>query len=536
MRKSVIILLIVSSLFVCAMIAGCTQTTTPKSTVATPTVATPAESSAKVQLPPPGPLVGDWNIASQEAACAAAVKNPPWYPTLLSYEAVDMGRSHCYSCAQFTGSFTGPNTVFAYQSRDKYYSGSMMTTRGISDLYVYGGASGANPTPYGSYVSKIEPGTLNELWRTTVDNINTTGHWMGAGSIEALDGDVLLVSGSRLYKIDGDTGAVKQFLDLPTGKSAPNDVYFNGMDSWPDGALVMKCLTRPPGCTVQGFDAVLPAYCPGTKPPAAIDVVDSKTLTVLDSIDAEEFIGGRITTSVYNGKNYAYMIGATKIYRYVWDGHHITLDKTWGPVDYLKPGQTAGSASSIMGDWVITQTNGGGATTTPLSVVSINQGDSSKINRIDPIPLKPGQNSYIPSMQATDVENNRLYAMDPGANKVVGLDFDQVTGKMTLAWSVDQATWSWMTLIGPANQRVLVASNIVSSEPDVAKWNIGPVGANFKEQLMWRDASTGKLLAAGEFYGPQVIGMKVWPGYGGLIYEILTDGTIVEYQVLPKAG
>jgi hypothetical protein len=298
----------------------------------------------------------------------------------------------------------------------------------------------------------------------------------------------------------------------------------------------MKCLTRPPGCTVQGFDAVLPAYCPGTKPPAAIDVVDSKTLTVLDSIDAEEFIGGRITTSVYNGKNYAYMIGATKIYRYVWDGHHITLDKTWAPVDYLKPGQTAGSASSIMGDWVITQTNGGGATTTPLSVVSINQGNSSIINRIDPMPLKPGQNSYIPSMQATDVENNRLYAMDPGANKVVGLDFDQVTGNMTLAWSVDQATWSWMTLIGPANQRVLVASNIVSSEPDVEKWNIGPVGANFKEQLMWRDASTGKLLASGEFYGPQVIGMQVWPGYGGLIYEILTDGTIVEYQVLPKAG
>jgi hypothetical protein len=401
---------------------------------------------------------------------------------------------------------------------------------------VYGGASGANPTPYGSYVSKIEPGTLNELWRTTVDNINSTGHWMGAGSIEALDGDVLLVSGTRLYKIDGDTGAIKQFLDLPTGKSAPKDAYFNGMDSWPDGALVMKCLTRPPGCNVQGFDAVLPAYCPGTKPPTAIDVVDSKTLTLLDSIDAEEFIGGRITTSVYNGKNYAYMIGATKIYRYVWDGHHITLDKTWGPVDYLKPGQTAGSASSIMGDWVITQTNGGGATTTPLSVVSINQGDSSKINRIDPMPLKPGQNSYIPSMQATDVENNRLYAMDPGANKVVGLDFDQVTGKMTLAWSVDQATWSWMTLIGPANQRVLVASNIVSSEPDVAKWNIGPVGANFKEQLMWRDASTGKLLASGEFYGPQVIGMQVWPGYGGLIYEILTDGTIVEYQVLPKAG
>ncbi len=80
---------------------------------------------------------------------------------------------------------------------------------------------------------------------------------------------------------------------------------------------------------------------------------------------------------------------------------------------------------------------GGGATTTPLSVVNINECNSNIVYRIEPMPLKPGQNSYIPSMQATDVENNRLYAMDPGANKVVGLDFDPVTGKMTLAWSGD---------------------------------------------------------------------------------------------------
>jgi hypothetical protein len=69
----------------------------------------------------------------------------------------------------------------------------------------------------------------------------------------------------------------------------------------------------------------------------------------------------------------------------------------------------------------------------------------------------------------------------------------------------------------------------------VEKWSHGPVGANYKEQLLWRDASTGKLLASGEFYGPQVVGMQVWPGYGGLIYEILTDGSLIEYQVLPTA-
>lgn len=226
-----------------------------------------------------------------------------------------------------------------------------------------------------------------------------------------------------------------------------------------------------------------------------------------------------------------------EVYRYVWDGQHLTMDKTWGPVDYLQPGQSAGSAGGIIGDWVVTMTNGGSPTTTPTGIVSINQGNSSIVNHIEPMPLKPGVKTWIPSMQATDTENNRIYAMDPGAAKVVCLDLDPATGKMTLVWSADQATLNWMTLIGPANQRVLVASNIVAENPnDVGTWRHGPVGANYKEQVVWRDARTGKLLASGEFYGPQVIGMQVWPGYGGLIYEILTDGSLIEYQVLPKAG
>jgi hypothetical protein len=67
------------------------------------------------------------------------------------------------------------------------------------------------------------------------------------------------------------------------------------------------------------------------------------------------------------------------------------------------------------------------------------------------------------------------------------------------------------------------------------KWDIGPVGANFKEQIVWRDAETGKLLAATDFYGPMVIGMQMWPGYGGLIYELQTDGSLMSFQVLPNA-
>jgi hypothetical protein len=481
-----------------------------------------------------GPLPGNYTVAFQEAQCAAKESNSPWYPTLLSYEHHDTNRSKCYGCAQFTGSLTDNNTVYAYKSPDNYYSGSMIATRGMNELYVYGGASGANPMPSGAYVSRVEPGTLKELWRTTLLNINTTGIWSGAGSIESIDGDILAITNTNLVKIDGTNGTIKSSLDLPTGASAPRDSYFNGLSGWSDGTLVMKNLARPPGCNIQGFDAIV--FCPNKNetPPSVAVVVDPKTMKVLDTVQLEQMIGGRVTTSEFNGKKYAYLAGSSTLYRYEWDGKNLTLDKSWGPVDYLLPGQTAASAPGIMGDWVILMTNGAGASNTSVSVVAINQANASNMKRIEPMPLQPGQTSYIPSMPALDMANNRIYAMDPGAGKYVGLDFDQNTGNMSVAWSADQKTLSWMILIGPPEHRVLVGTNITSDEPNPVNWKVGPVGANYQEQVQWRDAATGKLLAATDLYGPMVIGMQVWPGYGGLIYELQTDGSLISFQVLPN--
>jgi hypothetical protein len=511
------------------LIAGCTQTQTLPAPTAKPTeVATIINSK---------PLVVNPTVASQEAQCAKSEKNPPWTSTLLSYEHHDSTRSKLYACAQFTGSFTGPNTVNVYKSPDNYYSGSMIATRDMNEMYVYGGASGANPMPSGAYISKVEPGTLKEIWRTQLVDLNATGAWSGAGSIESINGEIFVITNTQLFKINGKTGAIESALNLPTGASAAKDAYFNGLGGWPDGTLIMKNLARPPGCTVQGFNAIVQGFCPNYNemPNSVAVVVDSKTMKVLDWVQLEQMISGRVTTSQYNGNNYAYLVGSSKLYRYMWNGKNLTQDKSWGPVDYLLPGQTPASAAGIMGDWVILMTNGGGSTTTPLSIIAINQADASNIKRIDPMPLQPGQSSYIPSLPSMDIANNRIYAMDPGPNKIVALDLDPKTGSMSVAWSVNQSTLSWMTIIGPQNQRVLVASHITSDEPNPVKWNWGPEGANYEEQIIWRDATTGKALAATEFYSPQVPGMEVWPGYGGFIYEFLTDGSFLEFQVLPNS-
>lgn len=107
---------------------------------------------------------------------------------------------------------------------------------------------------------------------------------------------------------------------------------------------------------------------------------------------------------------------------------------------------------------------------------------------------------------------------------------------MTLAWSVDEKTLNWMVLIGPAKQRVLVATNMKTNVTNPLDSFPGPVGANYTEQIQWRDANTGKLLAASDYFSPMIFEFEMWPGYGGLIYEGLNDGHIMALKVLPTSS
>jgi hypothetical protein len=93
------------------------------------------------------------------------------------------------------------------------------------------------------------------------------------------------------------------------------------MGGWPDGTLVMENLARAPGCTLQGFFAL--ANCPNLEdtPPSALVAVDSKTFKVLDWMQLEQRIGGRLTATQYHGKDYAYLPGTTDLYLHQWDDH-----------------------------------------------------------------------------------------------------------------------------------------------------------------------------------------------------------------------
>jgi hypothetical protein len=57
----------------------------------------------------------------------------------------------------------------------------------------------------------------------------------------------------------------------------------------------------------------------------------------------------------------------------------------------------------------------------------------------------------------------------------------------------------------------------------------------YTEQLTWRDAATGKLLAESDFFEPPSINSLTTPGFGGRIYFLTAVGRdFYVLQVMPK--
>jgi len=123
-----------------------------------------------------------------------------------------------------------------------------------------------------------------------------------------------------------------------------------------------------------------------------------------------------------------------------------------------------------------------------------------------------------------------LYAMDFGPGQLAAVKLDPNTGTLTKTWGpVDQRTFSFTTLIGPKDERVLVGTNIKVTNPDQLK------DSTYTEQWVWRNADTGAVLARSEYFDAMTVGILPTPGYGGLMYDLQQYGGIVATQVLPAS-
>lgn len=261
---------------VVAVLAACTSSASARAPTrprATATASVPADEQAAG-----GPLVGDPSLIPGEQSCATAEVNAPWYPTIAAFEVHDSNRTHLYDCAHFTGSMSGSNQVFAYSSPQDYPTPYNIVDHGPNELFIYGDAPGGS----GSFVARVEPGTLDQVWRRVLINTNATGEWDYPGVLNVLaDGSLVVIYGYHIAKLDPATGDILAETTLPTGASAPGDTSYNGYDALPDGTIIAKTVNREKGCTEQGFSAFLDCPNPADVPPSVMVAINPKTLKVM---------------------------------------------------------------------------------------------------------------------------------------------------------------------------------------------------------------------------------------------------------------
>ena len=233
--------------------------------------------------------------------------------------------------------------------------------------------------------------------------------------------------------------------------------------------------------------------------------------------------------AMFEDKTAIYVVAHEHALRYFWDPAAKKLSQdTSRVVAYKKPGQTGGAAPSIMGDSIVIQTNGAPPSKViASSLVGISQKAPAKVTSVFPFgSLPPEGVSFAPPKNGSDAENNMLSSQDLGFGKVTGLRLDQTTGEMKTVFIVDDRTTCLVALIGPKEKRVMMTSNQhhdLPFEPMMFALGTGL----YKEQVRWRDAATGRLIAQSDLMEPMSPNTAVTPGFGGRAYYPTDSGFVI---------
>ncbi len=490
------------------------------------------------------------------ARAQAQSTNSPWYPSLEAFEHYNSGRSHVFPMARFGGSFHGRNSVTIVRSRrGAYPSGYNMSYLDAKDAFIQGGSYGDVKNSIGPFVAKVNPKTLKPIWYRQLVNTVKTGEWdyPGAMAIEK-NGSIYVVSGYRIFKVNPANGRVVRTLKLPTqvymrnnypttpaeyDKTPTDDAVntsYNGINALPDGTIVVKSLYRVAGCTLNGGSALLQCANARNVPRSLLISVNPNTMRIIDNITLPAPAGARPTITRYRGVDYVYLLENTSnAVRY--SVHHgiFTLDNGWTPAALPDNGQTTGGSLIVFNNWIVGATNAIPATGA-LTMFAINQGDAHKVFTAQPYaddPISPllsralaktypGAISWADMSLEADPQNNRFYGVETMARKVAA--FKLTSSGIQTVWKKTETTTEWATLIGPKSHRVWVGTDIPKDQIP---------GNNVSDQVVFRDAATGRELARSARVPAMTQGSAVQPGYAGSVFFPGAKGTLVKMTPHP---
>ena len=432
-----------------------------------------------------------------ETPCAdAPVAAGAWYATVTPSEAGNSsGRTHTYPAAC---SALGENRAAGIAAVAEKLPGLYnIVTRRPDELFALGGSFGHATADNAPYVVALDAKTLTPRWRTALPGLDA-GEWNYPGVMGVhANGDLYAIYGPNLARLDAATGAVKTHTELPVNQPR-GDVAYNGFVVLSDGRLVAKSIHRKPGCVEADFNAFLNCETEGMAASTLV-LVNPDTLAVEQTVITPEHVRFRVSATRYADHEYLYLPGEARVYRYRYANGRLALDETWQPA-YRLPGQMPGTAAAVLGDFVVIQTNGI-PSAVPMSIVAVAQSDATKLFRFTPFENDTPRGSFIPSMPTVDVENRRIYTFDGYAGRLAALNLDAQHG-LSLAWSVAQRSFAFSALIGPADARVLVSTDMTAPlsdrvfpllSLDIKKWLARKMSPP-PEDLVWRDAATGREL------------------------------------------
>jgi hypothetical protein len=327
------------------------------------------------------------------------------------------------------------------------------------------------------------------------------------------NGYVYVAYTTRLAKLDPETLAVRAIVDLPAPNGLAGTCY-NGFIILPGGAILAKSHHRKVDCPDQGFRALVTCGIEGL-PASSLVLIDPDTLQILWQGYAPELIGGRITSTVFASRQYIYLAGMNDIHRMVYERGHIRADQDWHPVPYRQGDETPGTAVVGFGDHVVVQSNAL-PTRAPLRITVIHQAAPDRVISAQPFASEGATQSFMPSKASTDLVNGRIYCGDAHGG-IAALRLQ--SGALVTDWTAPIKTGSFLTIIGPQQRRILVASDIGD-----ASYDTFGAPTHRTETCRWLDAATGATLAAVENL-PRNFGLTLVPkADGSIFYPTRTQG------------
>ncbi len=473
-------------------------------------------------------LLGDFPIS---AALVTGTSDTGLYRTVTPFEHADSGRTHVYP-ADFGGSMEARanNVVVAREFSGRFPVPYNFVTREADELFVYGGTVADFPGSGTSYLVKYNTDTGAVVWERTLRESRALGEMVWPGLVTAHgNGDLYVIFGAQLARIDAETGELVRQVQLPLAEGAAlEDTVYNGFTVLSDGTIVTKSFGRQAGC-VENIPCDEATF--GPLPASLVVVLDPDTLDILDQFQLSEGSGGRITSTTGLDRELVFVAGTNNIIRFDWDGAALTLNEDWGPVFYLNDGQTEASATTILNDWLVFQTNAR-PSDAPLSVVAVNIDDDQRILRIDPFTDSHMPVSVIPSALTVDPANNRIYAMDTGPGRIAAIDLVD-DAELRVAWRVRQRTMSHTSIVGSPDARVFVSTEYVGVRLPQLLPSLRDGTA--REQVVWRRASDGVELARSASMPLMTPGAPLAPGFFGTWYFLRLDGALTELTVYESA-